>query len=345
MYASMGEVTRLQVPATISQAILALFPKEEIDVDWLALWLQYLKPALSLYSRTTTQGNLSADVVRRLPVLVPPPAEQRKIADLVARATHPIDEAIASKKRLVELLEEERRAGIAQVVTGGLDPTVHPVESGVPWLGEIPEHWDLVPNRAVMRPSRHTVGHRSERFTLLSLTLRGVIPRDLEDMRGKFPASFDSHQMVEPGDFVFCLFDMDETPRTVGLSNETGMITGAYDVYKPTGLADSEYLYYLFLSFDHRKQLKPLYRGLRKTIPGERFAAMKICLPPREEQAQIVQHIDKEVSRIDQAVRLAERQIELLAEYRAVLIADAVTGKLDLSAADSRQLNTIAEKQ
>ena len=115
--------------------------------------------------------------------------------------------------------------------------------SGVPWLGEVPQHWDLVPNRALMSLKKDLVGDRANEYTLLSLTKQGIIPRDLENAVGKFPSSFDTYQVVEAGDLLFCLFDIDETPRTVGLSSLNGMITGAYTRFVCRDPSLREFLY------------------------------------------------------------------------------------------------------
>ena len=90
--------------------------------------------------------------------------------------------------------------------------------------GTVPEHWQMVPNRALMRLKKELVGSKSAEYLLLSLTKRGVVARDMENPEGKFPAQFDSYQVIEPGDLIFCLFDIDETPRAVGLSSLHGMI-------------------------------------------------------------------------------------------------------------------------
>lgn len=97
-------------------------------------------------------------------------------------------------------------------------------DSGVKWLSDVPEHWDVRRNKQVFRLVSVQVGNKSADFQLLSLTLRGVIPRDMESGKGKFPAEFDTYQVVEPDDIVFCLFDIDETPRTVGISSDLGMV-------------------------------------------------------------------------------------------------------------------------
>jgi type I restriction enzyme S subunit len=113
----------------------------------------------------------------------------------------------------------------------------------VDWLGEIPDGWDLVPNKYIFRLKKNLVGKKSSQYELLSLTLKGIIKRDMENPEGKFPAEFDTYQEVRIGDFVFCLFDVEETPRTVGLSNFDGMITGAYTVFEPLNDFDKNYLY------------------------------------------------------------------------------------------------------
>ena len=95
----------------------------------------------------------------------------------------------------------------------------------LPWLSEIPAHWDIVRNKNVFSEIKDTVGEDSASYTLLSLTLKGIIPRDLESGKGKFPKDFDTYKIVRKGNMAFCLFDIDETPRTVGLSEYDGMLT------------------------------------------------------------------------------------------------------------------------
>lgn len=290
-------------------------------------WIQALSRGIRERSTDFRFERFAAQV---LPV--PPHEEQRAISRYLDETMNQIRRAIEAKQRLLSLLEEEEQAIIVKAVTKGLR-SANLVESGAAWLGETPEHWELVPCRAVLRRVKRPVAHRVNELELLSLTKHGVIPRDLNGMKGKFPESFDTYQVIEPGDFVFCLFDVDETPRTVGLSRHHGMITGAYDVFRPIR-GNPEYLYYQFLAFDMQKSLKPLYRGLRKTIPAQRFAAMKLTLPPAEEQAAIVAYVNDQVQRIDAAINTSKRMIDLLEEYRKALIADAVLGRLDVDKGD-----------
>ncbi len=199
--------------------------------------------------------------------------------------------------------------------------------SGVPWLGNVPKHWEALPNKHIFRLKKSLVGKEASNYTLLSLTLRGVIERDMDNPQGKFPTEFDTYQIVDKDDFVFCLFDVEETPRCVGLSEYKGMITGAYTVFKTNDNFNNKFLYYYYLNLDTDKRLKPLYTGLRNTISKEAFASLKTFIPPLEEQALIAEYLDRKNKDIDRAVSISEELIELLKERKQVMIQELVTGK------------------
>ena len=197
-------------------------------------------------------------------------------------------------------------------------------ESEVEWLGEIPEHWQALANKFIFNLKKNQVGKKSADYDLLSLTLKGIVIRNLEN-GGKFPAEFDTYQEVKKGDFVFCLFDVEETPRCVGLSDFDGMITGAYTVMEPNDNFDRSFLYYFYLNLDADKRMKPLYTGLRNTISKDNFFAFKTFVPPLAEQTAIAQFLDDKTTKIDDAIAIKEQQINLLKERKQILIHNAVT--------------------
>lgn len=201
-------------------------------------------------------------------------------------------------------------------------------DSGVEWLGEVPSHWNLIPNKYIFKLRKNVVEKRSSEYDLLSLSLKGVIKRDMANPEGKFPAEFDTYQEVKEGDFIFCLFDVEETPRTVGLSSYHGMITGAYTIFE-TNNVDKKFIYYFYLNLDSDKRLKPLYKGLRNTISKETFFSFNTFIPPLSEQQKIAQFLNDKTAKIDQAVDLAEKQIALLKEHKQILIQNAVTRGLN----------------
>ena len=201
--------------------------------------------------------------------------------------------------------------------------------SGIPWVGDIPSHWGIKKNKFLLTERKALVGKDAPKFKLLSLTLQGVILRDMENPKGKFPAEFDTYKQVAPNDLIFCLFDVEETPRTVGLAKHYGMITGAYTVTHCNQHVSSAFLYYFYLSLDEGKQLRSLYTGLRNVISRDSFFSLAIPFPPREEQDCIVAFLDQKIREIDAAIAKKERLIDLLHEQKEILITTAVTQGLN----------------
>lgn len=195
---------------------------------------------------------------------------------------------------------------------------------GLSWLSQVPQHWSISRNKNVFEESKETVGENFSRYTLLSLTLSGIIPRDVSSGKGKFPQSFDTYKKVDVGDMAFCLFDIDETPRTVGLSEHQGMLTGAYNIFHVKNI-NPKYINYYYLSLDMAKAMKPLYTGLRKTIGIDTFMGTKIPVPPREEQNQIVRYLEWQTSKINRLIAAKKQQIQVLREQQQKLICEVIT--------------------
>ncbi|MCG6405475.1 restriction endonuclease subunit S [Vibrio fluvialis] len=202
-------------------------------------------------------------------------------------------------------------------------------DTKVQWLPDMPHHWGIERIKRMLRLKRTLVGKKSSEYQLLSLTLKGIITRDISTGEGKIPESFDTYQEVEKNDLVFCLFDMDETPRTVGLSALDGMITGAYNVYGCLDKCYPAYASYYFLHIDKFKGLRPFYTGLRKVVRSETFDNIEIPCPPYEEQAQIANFLDHETAKIDTLIEKQQQLIKLLKEKRQAVISHAVTKGLN----------------
>jgi type I restriction enzyme, S subunit len=205
-------------------------------------------------------------------------------------------------------------------------------DSGTPWLGAVPSHWELLRNKHFLNEKKESVGLKAQEFKLLSLTLQGVIARDMENPKGKFPAEFNTYKKVSTNDLVFCLFDVEETPRAVGHSSQDGMITGAYDIYQCRADANPKYIYYYYLSLDEKKSLRSLYTGLRNVIKRDTFLSIYSPIPPSEEQDRIVAFLDYKTEEIESAIEKKQRLIELLKEQKSILINQAVTKGLKSNA-------------
>ena len=194
----------------------------------------------------------------------------------------------------------------------------------LPWLPNIPAHWELVRNKNIFEETKDVVGDDIDAYPLLSLTTKGIILHDVASGKGKFPKDFNTYKIVKPGDMAFCLFDIDETPRTVGLSQYNGMLTGAYTIFHVANI-NPHYAYYYYLLLDNVKAMRPLYSGLRKTINTGTFLSCKLPLPPRPEQDQIVRFWDWKVSSINRLISIKRKQIALLHERQRVYISHIVT--------------------
>ena len=198
----------------------------------------------------------------------------------------------------------------------------------LPWLKEIPAHWDIWRNKNIFTEIKEEVGKNASSYTLLSLTLNGIVPRDVESGKGKFPEKFDKYKVVKPGYMAFCLFDIDETPRTVGLSSFDGMLTGAYTIMRVDNI-NPRFAYYYYLSLDNAKAMRPLYSGLRKTINVGVFQGTKMPIPPKEEQDAIASFLDWQISKVNRLIDLKKKEISKLTELKKTVVNKAVTHGLN----------------
>ena len=203
-------------------------------------------------------------------------------------------------------------------------------EVNLPWVKAVPAHWEIRRNKNIFTEQKEIVGERSADYTLLSLTLNGIIPRDM-DGGGKFPESFDKYKIVKNGDMAFCLFDIDETPRTVGLSGYNGMLTGAYTIMRVSNI-NARFIYYYYLALDNGKMLRPLYTGLRKTININTFQSTKVPVPPREEQDQIVRFLDWKISGINKLINIKKKEIKAIDALKRSMVSHTITRGLTADA-------------
>jgi len=196
------------------------------------------------------------------------------------------------------------------------------------WYNQIPSSWNKTKNKFVFTQKKVVVGEGWEKFTLLTMGKSGVKPRDM-DAGGKFPESFENYQTVNPNQIIFCLFDLDETPRTVGLSKDHGMITSAYDVFSTNEEHDPQFWTYFYQMIDDHKGLRPYYTGLRKVVRYDTFMGIEVFAPPLNEQKLIARYLEKKTDQIDRLVEKIQKKIELLKEQRTSLINHYVTKGLD----------------
>lgn len=204
-------------------------------------------------------------------------------------------------------------------------------KSGIEWVGKSPSSWKLIANKYVMHKEK-ILCEKWNHEDVLSLTMNGVIVRDLVNPTGKMPATFDGYQYSEKGDLLMCLFDIDVTPRCVGRVYNDGVTSPAYSNFKLHDNADLGYYYYYYLMMDHTKELLHLAKNLRHSFTEEQLGQLKVPLPPLNEQKAIADYLDDRCSKIGTIIAEAKASIEEYKELKQAVIYDAVTKGLDKNA-------------
>ena len=315
----------------ISSAYTILKPRSHKNTDY----FKYLFKSTRFIDmlKTCVTGiregqNINYSKLKQYFIPIPPLPEQRAIVSYLDVKCAKCDKLIAGNEKQITLLQELKQRIIADAVTRGINKNVKHKKTNVSWLGEVPEHWELMRNKSLLILTDEKVGNRKG-ITLLSLTKQGVIVRELSEGKGKFPKDFNNYLIVNPNNVVFCLFDVDETPRTVGLVRKYGMLTGAYTNFEVNEkLVLPEFIYYYYLQLDDVKGLRPYYTGLRKVVKTNTFLQLRTPTPPLSEQRSIVSYINEKVSKIDLLTSKLQKEIEHLKEYKQRLISDVVTGQI-----------------
>lgn len=192
------------------------------------------------------------------------------------------------------------------------------------WFKKTKSKWTVKKNRDLFKISKKIVGQDWNNYDLLSMGKPGVTIRDLDSGKGKFPASFEGYQVVEPNDLIFCLYDIDETPRTVGYSELHGMITSSYTIVKCFKNIVPKFIYYIYMLIDNAKGLKPYYTGLRNTIRPETFLNIEISVPDFEVQKKIVKKLDQQIINLEKIINLQKDKIELMEKLKDTSIYESL---------------------
>ena len=273
---------------------------------------------------------INASDLGSIPVQVHPLAHQRAIADYLDRETARIDALVAEKERLLDLLADKRRAVITRAVTRGIDSTVPFRDSGIPWLGEIPEDWNT-------RRVAWLFSERDEReepeLPLLEVSINhGVILREFsEDRIESTAADFNTYKVARQGDVVFNKMRMWQ--GAVGVAPQDGLVSPDYVVAAPTGPLSPQYAGLLFRVDRFSAECARRSHGIvwdRLRLYWESFRDIELPLPPADTQQKIADHVVEATAKLDGLVCALKRTVALLKERRSALISAAVTGQIDM---------------
>ena len=337
MYASVGAVAVLGLEAVTNQAILGLLPRDHVNKPYLFWWLHALRRPVLALTRNNTQANLNAEIVRRFPILLPPEPEQQAISSFLDHETAHIDKLITKQESLVERLDEYRTALVTRTVTkglppraaeaAGLDPATVLKDSGVEWLGEVPEHWEI---GRLSDVADLTNGYPfdSEMFDPIE-GMPLVRIRDLytEETEVKWSGEIVSEALIDAGDI---LIGMDGDFNVSWWKNGVALLNQRLCCLRTDAAALLQRFLFYVLPYPLRALNDVTYSTTVKHLSSVDVLKFRVPLPPTAEQRAIVEHLDAATGRIGALRAKAELSVERLREYRSALISAAVTGKIDV---------------
>jgi type I restriction enzyme S subunit len=283
-----------------------------------------------LSNSTTGLANLNAEMIGSALLPIPALSEQSAIVTFLDRETAKIDALVDEQKRLIELLKEKRQVVISQAVTKGLDAAAPMKDSGIEWLGEIPEHWKIVSLRSLFRFVKRQNG---DELDILSVYRDyGVIPKaSRDDNINKTPDDLTSYQTVYAGDLV--VNKMKAWQGSLGISLHEGITSPDYAVFQPIHDGEPEYLNWLLRCRLLPEKYRSISNGIRPDqwrIEPDRFKELKMPFPPLRAQKEIANYLQTSARETNELRGQAEKAIALLQERRSALISAAVTGKIDV---------------
>ena len=276
----------------------------------------------------STIQHLYQNVFERMPLLVPPIAQQIAIADFLDTKCTEIDGLLEDLETEVKLLTEYKKSIIAETVTHGLNPNAKLVSTNLGWIDSIPKHWKLEKFRYKLKP-RRVVGH-SDKQVLSVYREFGVIPKDSrDDNHNRTSDDTSKYKYVRPNDFV--INKMKAWQGSMGVSEYEGIVSPAYFIYE---FSDDDYnpryFHYYMRNSNNIPEYRRLSGGIREgqwDLSPYDLGNMPIVVPPKSEQNEIVNYLDKKCKHLDTSIEGKLQQIDKLKEYKASLIYEYVTGK------------------
>ena len=253
--------------------------------------------------------------------------EQRAIADYLDKTCSKIDEIIAEAKASIDEYKKLRIAAVNDAVTHGIYNNAIK-DSNVDWIGKIPDNWKIIITKRLFKIKKDIAG--KEGYKVLSITQKGIVPKVFGG-KGQFAADYSNYQIVNKGDFA--MNHMDLLTGWLDISEYDGVTSPDYRVFVPTGYEDIYTPYYKYV-MQNCYSCK-IYYGLghgvagmgRWRLPADMFLNFKLPMPPKTEQKDIADFLDKRTAEIDSLIAEKESLIKDLESYKKSLIYEVVTGK------------------
>ncbi len=320
----------------IGRGLCSIRPRDIIIREFAWYLIQVVKVELNFLSTGSTYEAVALTDVSNLSCLLPPLPEQQKIAEFLDQETGKIDKLITKKERLIELLKEKRTALISHAVTKGLNPDVPMKDSGVEWLGEIPEHWKVLLLKRIAN-IRYGLGQPPPEILYGTPLIRAtnvksgrIFQKDMIYIDPKqVPESRNA--VLAAGEIIVVRSGAYTGDSALTPEEYHGSIAG-YDMVTTVKEGSNQFIAWQLLSSEVR-YIQFAFHQLRAAQPhlnAEELRGTIITFPPLPEQQKIAQFLDRETSKIDNLITKTRTSIDHLKEYRTALISAAVTGKIDV---------------
>ena len=338
IYASLGNVSELSIDATTNQAILGMIIDEKkIYKKYLKFWLKSTQANISYYMNSNTQNNLNANIVKNLPLVFPCIDIQQKIATYLDQKVAEIDNIISKTQASIEEYKRYKQSIITEAVTKGLDPNVPMKDSGIEWIGEIPEHWEV----KRVKHSTSVIGSGTTPESGNTDFYDGDIPwiqsgdlygRDviIETEKNITPLAVKSYSALRfyKNDFVIVAM-YGASVGNVAISKISGYVNQACCVLLPNESNDVRYLYY-WLATCKDDLVRQSFGGGQPNISQQKIKNEPYLQAPLLEQQRIADYLDDKCSKIDHIISKKEQLINNLESYKKSLIYEVVTGKKEV---------------
>lgn len=335
-----GGLERAWASGAIRSSYVVLRPARELDLGYFTHLFKaqpYIKALQATGNFIRDGQDLTFGNFTRVDLPVPPRDEQMAIGRFLDHASRRIDQFIRAKKKLIALLNEQKQAIVHRAVTRGLDPDVKLKDSGVPWLGAIPDHWDVRRFKMIATINSGQVDPRKSQHRSMVL----VAPNHIEKATGRLlktetaqeQGAISGKYLVRKGQVIYSKIRPALQKATLA-PFDCLCSADMYAIDARSSIITPAFLLLLLLSRPFSQYT--VDASLRVAMPKVNQDALAVCplwLPPRQEQDAIVALVQESSAPLDRAIARAEREIALMREYRTRLVADVVTGELDARAA------------
>lgn len=290
-------------------------------VDFFAQWSKGIRVG---------QWDLEPIALKSIPFFEPPIEEQEMIVAFLNKQITLIETCKCQRERELQTLSELKQAEVASVVTRGLNPNVPMKDSGIPWIGQIPAHWEIKRAKYMFRKEKREV--RPEDKVITCFRDGQVTLRENRRTTG-FTESITEigYQGIRKGDLV--IHQMDAFAGSIGVSDSDGKGTSVYHCCTPKGAYLPEYYALALREMARTGFIQSLYRGIRERSSDfnfQTFGKQFLPVPPEKEQHEIVEFIHSRTAKIDKMIAALNNEIDRLVEYKQRLISDVVTGQINV---------------